>query len=459
MKPLTKFFHQNHRLLITLASATFIITGSAIAIQYAKGYRPTTQGTIQGTGLLAANSEPKGARIFIDGGQTGKVTDETIILKPGDYQVEFKMEGFTTWQKTLKVDAELVTDTQAHLFRTVPTLSPLTFSGAVNLHPSPDGQKIAFAVASPSAQVKGGLYVTELSDRPTLFGKSPKLVAENPIGADFKKASILWSPDSTQIIANLNNRNYLLDPTETTRARNLVDQSTQLPLLFSTWEEEILRRDKQLLSTLPEELFQILNQSAKNLYFSPNGEKLLYTATASATIPENLIPPLPATNSQPESRTLQPQKTYIYDLKEDKNFLVYSHPAELPEIEFQKPTLVQDLNQTELFTSETQATSSATPILQSPVSILTTFDNFRAQYNSFPFLPYQWFPTSKHILLNTGTAIQILEYDNTNLTTLYQGSFEDDFFYPWPGGNKLIILGNLTGNPDIPANLYTINLK
>jgi|OM-RGC.v1.015577237 hypothetical protein len=205
-------------------------------------------------------------------------------------------------------------------------------------------------------------------------------------------------------------------------------------------------------------MLSIATASAKNLFFSPDGEKLLYTATDTVTIPEGLTPPLPASNSQPESRDLEPGNVYVYDLKEDKNFLLIQSPAEIDPDSYSKPQLITDLSEASLFDT-IPATESAQPKLQDLLSLENTLQNFRTQYSSFPFLNYQWFPTSKHILLNQNGAINIIEYDATNLTTLYQGRFDENFVYPWPDGSKLIILTNLTQNPNLPPNLYTINLK
>ena len=52
---------QLNRLIIFLLTGIFIGIGTFLMIRYAQGYRPTKQGTIKGTGLLAANSFPTGA--------------------------------------------------------------------------------------------------------------------------------------------------------------------------------------------------------------------------------------------------------------------------------------------------------------------------------------------------------------------------------------------------------------
>src|SRR5690606_20375832 len=127
-----KLWNKYKRPLVTLSSALLIVIGTLFAIQYAKGYRPTIEGTLEGTGLLSANSNPEGSQIYIDGELQNVVTNETINLDPGEYFIEIRKEGYIPWSKTMRIEKELVTDTDAHLFRAVPSLSPLTFSGAQN---------------------------------------------------------------------------------------------------------------------------------------------------------------------------------------------------------------------------------------------------------------------------------------------------------------------------------------
>ena len=141
----------NKRVLYTLLSGITILLGAVVAIQYAKGgYRVTDGGFRNNTGLLAANSFPTGAQVKING-RLVSATDDTLYLEPDTYDVEIVKDGFQPWRKALQIQAELVTQTDALLFPIAPSLSTLTFTGAENLLPSPDGQKILYFTASMSA--------------------------------------------------------------------------------------------------------------------------------------------------------------------------------------------------------------------------------------------------------------------------------------------------------------------
>ena len=125
---------------------------------------------------------------------------------------------------------------------------------------------------------------------------------------------------------------------------------------------------------------------------------MLYTATASASIPDDLIRPLPGSSTQSQSRALVEGQTYVYDLEEDRNFAV--------------PTGVS------------------------------------------------WFPDSAHLLLTEKGKITVLEYDGQNATVVYAGPMENSFAFPYPSGKQLLILANLSSNSKTSVpNLYAVSLR
>ena len=117
----------NQRLIFTLLSASFIIGGTYVAIRYAKGQRPSSDGTVRETGLLVANSFPTAAQVYINDKLT-TATDDTLNLDPGEYQVEIKKDGYIPWRKTLNLKKELVSQTNALLFPAVPSLTPISLT-------------------------------------------------------------------------------------------------------------------------------------------------------------------------------------------------------------------------------------------------------------------------------------------------------------------------------------------
>lgn len=407
------------RLIFFLLVTFFVGLGGYTAIQLAKGYKfDFTRRSFRPTGLLVATSVPDGAQIYLNGKLTS-ATNNTISLSPSTYGVEIKKEGYAPWKKTLKVEQELVVKTDAWLFPMVPDFRALTFTGAANPLISPDGTKIVYQVANSKFPEKNGLWVLDISDGPLGLTKEPKQIARSaPQGRDFAETALRWSLDSRQILVTFLQENFLLDPGSFTPAIQLVDITDKLTTIKTQWEKENSLKKTDQLVKLPPELVQILGQKAQDVLFSPDETKILYTATASATIPEKLIPPLPGSSTQPQERILKPNQTYVYDIKEDRNFLITDRKVDIGSLLSVGEKTTKDLSPT-----------------------LT------------------WFPTSRHLLMVQKDKIQILEYDDTNWVTVYASSYQFPFAFPYPAGNKLLILTNLSTTPDSSANLYAINLR
>lgn len=144
-----------------------------------------------------------------------------------------------------------------------------------------------------------------------------------------------------------------------------------------------------------------ITRAGRVINFSPDETKILYEATVSAAIPTIIKPPLIGTNPTEEDRNLKPGSTYIYDIKEDRNYSI------------------KDIN----------ASSS------------------------------HWLPTSRHLLLVAKEKIEVLEFDGTNRRIVYAGPFWDSFAVPWTSPTKIVILTSLNPAAGSIANLYTVNLR
>jgi hypothetical protein len=303
------------RLIIFLATLGFIFGGTYLMIRYAQGYRPTKTLTVRGTGLLSAGSYPTAAEVYI-GGKLTTATDNTLNLSPGEYFVEIKKDGYHTWSKKLSIVEELVTETSAQLFPTSPSLEPLTYTGALTPIPAPDGTKLAFTVASSSAQAKNGLYVQELSASPISLNKTARQIARTEVSYDYTTSSYTWSPNGSEIlVAFTSGAHVLLDATRFNDLADLKDVTVRLPQILSEWELELAREERVRLLELPDFMTGVATSSATNLYFSPDGQRLLYQATLDFEIPSGLIPPLPSSAQQTESR---PRKTGSWDIYDHK---------------------------------------------------------------------------------------------------------------------------------------------
>jgi hypothetical protein len=442
----------NRRMLTTLFSLFVIISGTILVIRFAKGYRPTSNGNVKGTGLLAVNSFPNGASVYING-ELRTATDTTLNLEPGDYDVEIKKDGYTSWKKKLHIEKELVTQTNAVLFPIAPSLTPLTFTGAANITPSPDGQQLLFTTSSASATKSNGIYVMNLADSPISLQRGPLQIALASTSIDWNNVTFLWSPDSSQVLLKTATKALLLSTGKLNNLDTSVDVSARQTAILSEWNEVFEKKFRAALRQFPEEIMHIATLSAKNVYISPDQERVLYTATAAAEIAEDLVPPLPAANSQTQARAIEPGGIYVYDRVEDRNFEVAKEQVSI--LPLPSPTPKTSAAKRVVKIATESAVIASTPEQIFTDQLIRMRNRTSGLFTGSP----QWLPDSKHVVIATTTGISISEYDGTNRTPIYAGPFEKQFAYPWPNGSKLLILTNFNQPESGGVNLYALGLK
>jgi hypothetical protein len=432
---------------IFIPTLTFvvIICVSAAIIAYGKGYRlDLTQKSVKPTGLIAATSDPTGARILVDG-TLRSATNNTLSINPGWYTVTIAKEGFQTWEKKIRVQGEVVTRADAYLFPANPSLSAYTTNGVIHPSLSPDGSRLAFIIpetqpATGEATLidRSGIWILDLSDRALSFNRDPQQIIKSTL-VDFTNAVINWSPDSKNIIAtipnSLNNQPdyYLLD------AGKLNDYPIRvedLTITMNEWEIIAKTKDMERLSILKPDAAAILTPLMKIMSFSPDESKILYEASVSGTIPEIVSPPVIGTDPTAENRIIKPGNIYVYDIKEDRNYEIGDKYA----FGFPKPTP----------TPVTKRITIPTPTPTPDYANLS-------QYTS-P-LPVQWLPTSRHLILVSKDKIEAMDFDSTNRKTLYSGPFWDSFVVPWGNASKLLIVTSLNPAASTYPNLYAVNLR
>lgn len=377
--------------LIPFVTLCAILLAATAVIAYGRGYRLDLNKTsLKPTGLIAASSDPTGAQIFVDN-VLKTATNNSFGIDPGFYTVRIAKEGYIPWEKKFRVQGEVVSTATAFLFPTNPSLSPLTIQGIAIPVLSPDGTKIAYMIPNK------GLWYYELSEGPLGRNRDPIQIDQN-ISFDIKTTQIMWSPDATALL--INNRLYTI-----TKPNVFTDVTATRVQLLADWSAQQKETELQKLAAFKPTIINMATSSAAIISFSPDETKILYQATASATIPQVIVPALIGTNSTPEDRNIVPGKYYVYDSREDKNYFLLDKKE-----------------------------------LAEPANI-------------------HWFPTSRHILLTLKGKIDVMEYDRTNWVTIYSGPFVDNFVAPWTNGSRIIILTNLNGDATSLPNLYTVNLR
>lgn len=395
--------------IISVLGVLIVFAVTIGAILYGRGYRLTFKDSngISGTGILVLNSFPEGARVFIDDNLT-TATDNTINLSPGSYKVKIQKDGYYPWQKQVIVRREEVTHAIATLFPTNPRLESVTTLGAASPIIDDSGSKIAFQVASISAQ-KDGIYLLDMNQKSIIpFGGAISQLVDN-VAESFSDASISFTPDGDELIATTSGatqRTYRI-PLDGGDPVNITSTMAQLAKEDSLQREVI---NKKLINTFPKKLRQFAAANITGILISPEENKIFYTASQSAVIPVVIDPPLPGTNPTPETRSITQGHKYVYDIEEDKNYLILDTSG-MDQMTI--PTFKWHANGLNLFFINNQGNKK---------------------------------------------SIDTIEFDGQNRRTLYAGPLIDQYLFPWPDGTSVLILTNLN-TPDTPANLYRIGLK
>ena len=396
------------RVLLFLLTLLVVGTVATFIGFYARGYRfDFEEFRFAPNGILIVKSNPDGAQLFING-ELETATNATVRLSPGTYDVSVRKDGFMPWEKRLVVEKEVVTEAEAQLFRVVPSLSAVTFSGVVSPTPSRDQSKIAYTVPFDNGN-SAGLWVMETVDLPLGFSRDPRRVTDG----DLTNATWQWSPDGRQILLETTTGVYLLDAGSFTPQNQRVNVASRKDTIFEEWQEEEGQRLTAKVRSLPEPLKDLLTREASAVVFSPDENRILYTASDSATLEPELIRPVPGASSQKQVRDIKPGNTYVYNIKEDRNFLI----------------------DTEGETLTIGGGSSK---------------NGERRLS--------WFPTSNHLVYAEKDRIIVLDMDGTNRQVVYSGSYNSPSAFPTLTVDRLLILTNLGANSSLP-NLYSLSIK
>ncbi len=381
--------------VLTILTVCIIFIVSGLIIAYGRGYRfDSKQKAIGSTGLISVTSDPTGATITIDNKKVG-ATNTTVTIKPGLYTLSISKEGYQSWEKKVRVQGEVVVSTHAVLFPANPSLSAISTNGVTNPILSPDGSKLAFIISQN--EDKNGIWVLDLIDKPLGLNRDAKQLLK-ATALDTTNALLTWSPDSKQLLMDIVSASYLL---ETDKLNDYAKPLYEKQTTMTDWKLQQQTKEKEKLLTLSPDFTTIATTSMKIVSFAPDENKILYEATAAATIPTIISPPLIGTNATEDKRTITPNTLYIYDIKEDKNYFIGNSKD----------------------------------------------------------LVLQWLPTSRQLITASNNKIDVLDFDGTNRKTIYAGPFWDSFVAPWTNASKLVILTNLNPSASTLPNLYAVNIK
>lgn len=380
-----------------------------IIILYSRGYRLNLkEKNLDAIGIVSINSDPNAAKIYINNQLKG-VTNQNFQLIPGEYLIEIKKDGYTSWQKKLKVKGELVYNLQAQLFPINPSLIPVTNIGVIKAISVDQTEKILI-FSDKNDPEKDGIYLFEASKRPlSLFPPLKLIVLKSKIPLEevnFENISVDFSPDYKEAIINFNynqenSRSFIINlETENTE---LTDVTNSKEILLTLYQKEKQKEINKILESFPKEITKIASSSFEIISFSPDKTKVLYQAKDNLSLPTVLKKPLIAANQTSEKRELKKENFYVYDKKEDKNY-------SLEDFQFEKQN------------------------------------------------PPQWYSNSNQLIFSLNKKISVIDFDGLNLQTIYSGPYENNFFLV-TADNRIIVLINLNQEINPLPDLYAINLK
>lgn len=384
-----------------------LVALSVSIILYARGYRvDVLNRKLSPTGILAISSNPKAAKVFVNGEFKG-VTDVNLSLTPGTYTIDVKKEGFIPFSKTLILRGELVEAVDPILFPQNPSLSPLTNLGVTKAVEIDSSNKV-LVMSETGDPERDGIYVFEASQTPlNIFPPLKKLALKSTLlqAGSFQDSSVIFSDDFKQAIISLS-----INESETVSYLLSLDQENQVPLnvteskqtIVAAWDKERQKEMVKILETYPKEIRKIATSSMEVIKYSPDRTKVVYRAKKEANLPIVIKPPLIAANQTKEVRSITTGSVYVYDRKEDKNY--------------------------------------------------------RIGDDRFDIETVRWYTDSKHLVQNEDHQFVTFLYDATGKQTLYSGPITPGFFTVTSTG-QLLILANL--NPQLNAlpDIYEVGIR
>lgn len=184
------------RRTITLGFFLFFFIVSPLLLLYASGYRyDVKRGSLLRTGnIFIEASDVKDATVFIDEKPYRDLLNKKLFLKnliPGEYTIRIEKEGYTTWEKKLRVDGALTTFLKDVVLFLKSKPVELTKSSVLDHVISPDHNLIAF-VRSNVGLSEVWLYNIEYSEEQLIYRSSADIVPE-----------IKWAKSSNRLMIHL----------------------------------------------------------------------------------------------------------------------------------------------------------------------------------------------------------------------------------------------------------------
>ena len=233
--------------IISTLSLLLFIAIATIVVLIARGFVFDFDGKkLDKTGIIVVNTEPKGVEIYIDD-QLINVSNTTISnLQPKTYKLKLVKEGYSTWEKEIVVEENVVDQIDTKLFQLSPSLTPLTLYGPVNPQTNSDGSKIAYLVKDNGD--KNGLWILTMNNLPFGKGYDSKQILKDTDQIKYSSGELVWSPDDKELMITLNQgevtNSYLISSDDQNDDPATTVSNREETLNRWTEEDKKLRNDK-----------------------------------------------------------------------------------------------------------------------------------------------------------------------------------------------------------------------
>lgn len=263
----------DRRIVYFLLSILILLLISNMVILFARGYSfDFKEKRVSRTGIISVSSLPDQASVFLNDRLVTATNNNISNLVPGKYTIKVTKEGYSSWEKQVEVKEEQVVPVDIILFPSVPTLSPVTFTGINNPKNSPDQTKIVYSIRDGD---KSGLWVLDLNDRPLIFSRAPKQIAKDDVTYNFSEADYAWAPDSKSVVVELKNKpSTLLLNADSLNRDPLNDITGTIAATRQIWTEEEQTKHTELTRRLTALGQEVASRSTK-VVFSPDENRFL----------------------------------------------------------------------------------------------------------------------------------------------------------------------------------------
>lgn len=272
-------------ILTTLFSTAFIVLGTIIAIYYIKGYRLTSDGSVERTGVISVNTNPAFSSVYLDEKQLGRSPQTESSVEVGQHSIRVERDGYKTWSRNIAVFEGKSTPLSAYLYKNEIAENPVLKidETIVNILQDQRRQNL-FILATKTTETNQIVKIYRYNTKSLpLINSDTTLLLDIQIALDAKLPSMEVSP---------NGQNILLSFTETTQEDLysgdylLVTNSTQgkLNKIPSSLTQDAMikwNQNSNLLSQRSKSPFEITEITPSNfastLLYSGDNESLIWT--------------------------------------------------------------------------------------------------------------------------------------------------------------------------------------